>query len=145
VGIAENLLERTGDDAAVTRLLFYSALRNRELSGRFFRTYGQEKLDLLADYIRKAISNGQFRPLNPVLAARSFLGMIVYHYLVEEIFATAHRQALSTHAIAQQLTGIFLAGISSPGRVDSNGRKGSSAGLRARRRDETFVRVAAEP
>ena len=145
VGIAETLLERTGDDAAVTRLLFYSALRNRELSGRFFRAYGQEKLDLLADYIRRAIGNGRFRPLNPVLAARSFLGMIVYHYLVEEVFGTAHGQALSTRAIAQQLTAIFLAGIAPPGGVERQRRKASAVRLRASSRDKSFVTVVAEP
>src|SRR5215469_15785105 len=111
LAVAETLLERTGDDAAVTRLLFYSALRNRELSGRFFRTYGQEKLDMLADYIRAAVRGGRFRPVNPVVAARSFLGMIVYHYLVEEVFGASHVRGLKTQEVAEQLTDIFLEGI----------------------------------
>jgi TetR/AcrR family transcriptional regulator len=79
VAIAETLLDRTDDDAAVTRLLFYSALRNRELSHRFFRTYGQEKFETLADHIRVGIAAGRLRAVNPAIAARSFLGMIVYH------------------------------------------------------------------
>ena len=121
IAVAETLLERTEDDAAVTRLLFYSALRNRELSARFFRTYGQEKLDLLANYIRSAVSGRHLRAVNPVIAARSFLGMIVYHYLVEELFGVAHAQGLSTREVAEQLVGIFLEGLSKQRALRKNG------------------------
>ena len=128
VAVAETLLERSEDDAAVTRLLFYSALRNRELSTRFFRTYGQEKLDLLADYIRTAMRRNQIRSVNPVMAARSFLGMIVYHYLVEEVFGMPHAQRLSTPQMAEQLVGIFLDGISSHRTMARNGSAGKNNG-----------------
>jgi AcrR family transcriptional regulator len=131
LAIAETLLERSEDDAAVTRLLFYSALRNRELSSRFFRTYGQELLDLLADYIRVAMRGSHFRAVNPVVAARSFLGMIVYHYLVEEIFGVAHAQDLSTRELAQQLVAIFLEGVSHHRSMRKNGWAGKT-GLSAR-------------
>jgi hypothetical protein len=53
--------------------LFYSALRNRELSDRFFQTYAHENFELLSDFIRKGIEEGQFRAVEPVVAARSFL------------------------------------------------------------------------
>jgi AcrR family transcriptional regulator len=121
VAIAETLLDRTDDDAAVTRLLLYSALRNRELSERFFRTYGLEKLELLAAHIRVGIEAGHFRVVNPVIAARSFLGMIVYHYLVEEVFGVPRARALSPRELAEELVGIFLEGISVNQTVGKNG------------------------
>ncbi len=121
VAIAETLLDRTDDDAAVTRLLFYSALRNRELSHRFFRTYGQEKFETLADHIRVGIAAGRLRAVNPAIAARSFLGMIVYHYLVEEVFGVAHAQALSTRELAEELVSIFIEGISANRIITKNG------------------------
>jgi AcrR family transcriptional regulator len=121
VAIAETLLDRTDDDAAVTRLLLYSALRNRELSERFFRTYGLEKLELLAAHIRVGIEAGHFRVVNPVIAARSFLGMIVYHYLVEEVFGVPRARALSPRELAEELVGIFLEGISVNQTVSKNG------------------------
>jgi transcriptional repressor AefR-like protein len=74
VGITETLLDRTDDDAAVTRLLLTAPLRNPALSHRFFRAYGQEKLDLLASHICVGIEAGHFRAVNPAVAARSFLG-----------------------------------------------------------------------
>jgi AcrR family transcriptional regulator len=121
VAIAETLLDRTDDDAAVTRLLLYSALRNRELSERFFRTYGLEKLELLAAHIRVGIEAGHFRLVNPVIAARSFLGMIVYHYLVEEVFGVPRARTLSTRELAEELVGIFLEGVSVNQTVSKNG------------------------
>jgi AcrR family transcriptional regulator len=129
VAIAEILLDRTEDDAAVTRLLFYSALRNRDLSARFFQTYGHEKLQILAGCIRVGIRTGRLRMVNPVVAARCFLGMIVYHYLVEEIFGVPHTQALSTRELAEELVGMFLDGLSVKRTIAGNG---------ARQRTNTF-------
>jgi AcrR family transcriptional regulator len=130
VAIAETLLDRTDDDAAVTRLLFYSALRNRELSHRFFRTYGQEKFETLADHIRVGIAAGRLRAVNPAIAARSFLGMIVYHYLVEEVFGVPHAQALSTRELAEELVSIFIEGISANRIVTKNGAGRKTARVR---------------
>jgi AcrR family transcriptional regulator len=130
VAIAETLLDRTDDDAAVTRLLFYSALRNRELSHRFFRTYGQEKFETLADHIRVGIAAGRLREVNPAIAARSFLGMIVYHYLVEEVFGVPHAQALSTRELAEELVSIFIEGISANRVISKNGAGRKTARVR---------------
>jgi AcrR family transcriptional regulator len=130
VAIAETLLDRTDDDAAVTRLLFYSALRNRELSHRFFRTYGQEKFETLADHIRVGIAAGRLRAVNPAIAARSFLGMIVYHYLVEEVFGVPHAQALSTRELAEELVSIFIEGISANRIITKNGAARKTARVR---------------
>jgi AcrR family transcriptional regulator len=123
VAIAETLLDRTQEDAAVTRLLFYSALRNRELSERFFQTYGQEKFEMLADRIRISIRAGSLRIINPVVAARSFLGMIVYHYLVEEIFGVPAAPVRSSHELAVELVDLFLQGISVNRSIHKNGRR----------------------
>lgn len=131
VAIAETLLDRTDDDAAVTRLLFYSALRNRELSHRFFRTYGQEKIEMLADHIRVGIAAGHLRAVNPAIAARSFLGMIVYHYLVEEVFGVPHAQTLSTRELAEELVSIFIEGISANRIMSSNGAGRKSVRVRS--------------
>ena len=121
VEIAETLLDRTEDDAVVTRLLFYSALRNRELSHRFFQTYGQEKFEMLARLIRAGIGAGHFRKVNPVIAARAFLGTIVYGYLVQAVFGVDHAQELSKRELAVELVGIFLQGISANGIINKNG------------------------
>jgi len=110
-GIAETLLERTQEDTALTRLLLFSALRNAELSEQFFRTYVTDCYELLANYIRTGIERGRFRPLDPLLAARSFLGMVTYHFLVQEIFGGERHQQFDSRTVARQLAGMWLNGI----------------------------------
>jgi AcrR family transcriptional regulator len=128
IAIAEDLLNRTSDDTAVTRLLFFSALRNNELTDRFFRTYAQESFEMLAEVIREGMAKGRFRRVDPLIAARSFIGMVVYHYLVQEIFGGDRYQKFSVQRTAEELVDIFIGGIaiqpkSSNGNSHSNGRK----------------------
>jgi hypothetical protein len=42
--------------------------------------------DYLAGYIASRTREGAFRRVDPLLAAQSFIGMIVYHRLLHEIF-----------------------------------------------------------
>ena len=41
--------------------------------------------DYLAGYIQTRIDEGAFRPIDPLLAARAFIGMVVHHRLLHEI------------------------------------------------------------
>jgi AcrR family transcriptional regulator len=110
--VAEGLLNRTSEDAALTRLLLFSALRNPGLSDGFFRTYMAESFELVSAYFRKGIRGGRFRKLDPVVAARGFFGMIVYHYLVQELFAGDRYQQFDPRVLGRQLADIWLNGIS---------------------------------
>jgi len=121
--IAEAMLDRTAEDTAVTRLLFYSALRNRDLSERFFQTYAQEKFELLAEFIGRRIEAGEFRTADPMIAARSFLGTIIYHYLVEELLGGQRQRAFSVRELAEEVTDIFLGGMSAGKHSKANGTR----------------------
>ena len=77
---------------------------------------------MLASHIRAGIGAGHLRAVNPVIAARSFLGMIVYHYLVEEVFGVPHAQVLSTRELAEELVSIFIEGISANRIITKNGQ-----------------------
>jgi AcrR family transcriptional regulator len=125
--IAETWLRRTRKDAALSRLLFFSALRNRQLSDAFFRNYIVEAFDLLADYFRKAANRRRFRNVDPLVAARGFLGMIAYHNLVQELFGGNRYQRFDPHTLSLQLADLWLNGISakpSPAKV-GNGANGN--------------------
>jgi AcrR family transcriptional regulator len=121
VSIAEILLDRSADDAAVTRLLFYSALRNKELSDRFFETYAHEKFELLAEFLRKGIKHGRFRAVDPLTAAKAFLGMIIYHYLVQELFGGDRYQTVDARELANEVTDLFLDGVAAKKAPRTNG------------------------
>src|SRR5256712_3956767 len=75
-----------GADPSLLRLLLFSALEGHELSDMFFRNRHRVFYEFLAGYIARRAKEGPFRKVDPLLAAQSIIGMIVYHRLLHEIF-----------------------------------------------------------
>jgi len=135
--LALGLLQRREKEPKLSRLLFFTALENHELSHRFFRTYVAEYYELLADYIRQQIDRGVFRPIDPLLAARSFLGMVVYHGLVQNLFGGSSLHPFENRRVAEAISSIWLDGVVPRHRVKHEVapiRKRGSAARRPRSR-----------
>jgi AcrR family transcriptional regulator len=113
-GIAESLLDRTSEDADLTRLLLFSALRNSELSENFFRTYMAGIYEAIADFIGHGIKQRKFRKVDPMVAARAFMGMVSSHILLEELLSGPRKKTNSPCGLAKQLTDLWLNGMSLP-------------------------------
>src|SRR5579864_997140 len=109
---AENLLLRDEQDAALTRLLLFSALRPGERTQKFFRREIGESLNLLSEYIREGVERGTLRKIDPVIGARAFMGMVVYHNLLQELFGGAGHQNYDPRELGRQLANIWLNGVS---------------------------------
>ena len=77
----------------------------------FFDTYVQYQRMLLSDYIERRISEGAFKNVNPVLAARAFIGMVINYILVQEIFGEKKRRKIKREEVADTFVKIFLEGI----------------------------------
>ena len=93
------------------RMLLFTALENHKLSSRFFHTHIADLYEMLADYIRAEIEAGRFRPVDPLLAARGFLGMFVYHFMIQELFGGKKYQDLDIEEVSETLTDIWLRGM----------------------------------
>lgn len=128
--IACEFLSRNTRDTELTRLLWFTALENHTLSERFFHTYVAVYYEILAGYIKERIRNGSFRNIDPLLAARGFLGMVVYHFLIQELFSGEKYQKFNSEQVAETLTAIWLAGMRSP----LNGSNGHGNHFRAKRK-----------
>jgi TetR/AcrR family transcriptional regulator len=129
-GIAEEILQRNWADPGMSRLLFFSALENHRLSHRFFRTYIAERYEALAGFIRSRIRAGIFRRVDPLLAARGFLGMVVYHFLVQELFGGKRYQKFDPRQVSATLTDIWLEGMLTRGprgRLNGKARRNGSS------------------
>ena len=115
---------RPGVDPTLLRLLLFSALEGHELSDLFFAKHHKIFYDHLAAYIRLRIDEGAFRDVDPLLAARAFIGIVVHHRLLHEIFGVplhrSHDETVSTYV------DVFLNGLvrrmSAPGRNRRRGR-----------------------
>lgn len=120
--IAEDILRRNSADETLSRLLLFSALEEHTLSRRFFRTHVAERYELLARYIRRHIRSGRFRPADPLLAARGFLGMVVYHFLIQSLFGGPQGQRYDPRTVSDALASIWLHGM-----LGRNGRRSRSS------------------
>jgi len=108
VAVAKDLLNR---NVQLTRLLFYSVLEKHELSDRFFSTHVIAYHEILADYIREGIKTGRFRDMDPVLAARAFIGMFSYHYQIHELFGGKVVRHFDPDEVVNRLVDIWLEGM----------------------------------
>lgn len=142
--IAEKILQR---DTTLSRLLLFTALENHRLSHRFFRTHVAQYYEVLADYVQRGVAEGRFRSVDPMLAARGFLGMMIYHFLVQELFGGKRYQEFEAQEVCETLVGIWLDGMQprprrgtlgsgngdkGPGHNGRNGRAKSDMGKRQR-------------
>lgn len=112
--IAEDILRSNTEDPSLSRLLLFSALENHRLSHRFFRTYVADYYEVLAQHIRRRIRSGTFRHVDPLLAARGFLGMISYHFLIQELFGGKRYRRFDAERVTETLTDIWLEGMRAP-------------------------------
>jgi AcrR family transcriptional regulator len=108
VGVAEDMLNR---DTTLTRLLLFTTLEKHELSDRFFRMHVTRYFELLSEFIRRQIEQGRFRPVDPVLAARGFVGMLVHHFNVQELYGGKKHQQFDAHEVSRTMVDIWLRGV----------------------------------
>jgi TetR/AcrR family transcriptional regulator len=124
--IAEDLLNRHRGDPSRSRLLLFTALENHQLSERFFQTYIAKYYEVLAEHIALRIGEGAFRPVDPLLAARGFLGMVVYHFWIQDLFGGKRHQKFDPHQVCQTLADIWLRGVQpGPEKRNGNSRNGN--------------------
>ncbi|MBI4463797.1 MAG: TetR/AcrR family transcriptional regulator [Acidobacteria bacterium] len=120
--IAEKILSHAEEDPRLMRLLLFSALENHRLAHRFFQSYIAGRYEMLAGYIRRRVQDGAFRAVDPHLAARSFVGMVVYYALVQELFGGKLWRRFDTKHVSQTLTEIWLEGMKTQDKRPSGSR-----------------------
>lgn len=111
-GVAETMIQRSRKEPELGRLVLFSALERHSLSQRFFRTYIADYWDLLAEYIRGRMRAGEFKTFNPLLAARSFIGMVGHYILMQGLFGAGKYQQFDDRVVCRTLARIWLGGMS---------------------------------
>ena len=121
--VALQVLERRSKDQTLSRLLLFSALEKHELSERFFRNYVADYFEVLTRFVRKGIAGGRFRSVDPLLAARGFLGMVIYHSWIQELYGGKKVQEFDPRVVSRTLADIWLAGMRPTGKERNPRRK----------------------
>ncbi len=109
--IAGGVLDRAARRPALIRLLYFCALERHTLYRRFFRTYVTANWDVLAKYIRGRMRAGDFRKVNPMLAARSFTSMVGHFYVMQNLFGAKEFQPFNDRTVCRTMAEIWLHGM----------------------------------
>lgn len=131
--IAKTIVEGA-PDSHLMRLILFSALENHELSDMFFQNHIKVFYDFLASYIEQRSQEKAFKSLPPMVAARAFMGMLIYHRLLSVLFRAELPQ--SSEEIVNTFVPIFMQGLKAPtkkGPVQSK-KRGISGKTQKRKR-----------
>jgi len=109
--IAERMLDKCGKDSDFIRLLHFSALEGHELSDMFFSTYVEYVNMLLCDYIESRITDRAFKNVNPHCASQAFIGMVINHIIVQELFGEKKKNKIKNEELVKTFVTVFLEGI----------------------------------
>lgn len=108
--LAGAIFSRYEEDPAFIRLLLFSILERHELAGMFYERRMVRIYDLVAGYIRRRVREGAFRPVDPRIAARAFIGMVAEHGTTDALFGRPAARS-GRQRIIRQLVDLFLSGI----------------------------------
>ncbi|HEX8493550.1 MAG TPA: TetR/AcrR family transcriptional regulator [Pyrinomonadaceae bacterium] len=128
--LAAAMLQHHEHDPEFLRLLLYSALEGHELFEMFWNKNVHEMAHFICSYIGARQKAGALREIEPMVAGRAFIGMIVYHSLVTTLFDKSRTLLdIQTDRAAHEFTEIFLRGVttaSAPSRARVGKRAAST-------------------
>ena len=111
-GLALQALEQHDSDPEFQRLLLHSALEEHQLAQMFWEKFVLRVYKFLGAYIRERQRDGAFIEIDPRVVVRGFIGMIVHHSLVNNLWDRQHRLLrISNKKAAREFTTILLHGI----------------------------------
>ncbi|MCR4286994.1 MAG: TetR/AcrR family transcriptional regulator [Deltaproteobacteria bacterium] len=109
--IAVFLLDEHQKDPSLLRLLTYSALEQQSFSELFIKTRGLDLLEFLERHIRELEAKGEIRAVDPVLAARAFMGMTVHYSIAQELYGFKRYFTRPNELVAKTFVDIFFEGL----------------------------------
>jgi len=116
-GLARGILERGQADPEFLRILTFTALEGHALAEPFFAARVRSLHEFLAGYLARRIREGAFRPVDPALAARAFLGM-VFDQLNARVVFQQDAASPATSEVVDSFVALFLGGIRASGAGD---------------------------
>lgn len=118
-GLARAMMQHHEQDTEFMRLLSHAALEEHQLVELFFDRNVRQMYDLLGGYIRERQRDGALRQIEPAVAVRAFLGMIIHHSLNNTLWDKRRTLLdIPNERAAQAFTDILLHGLARAPRKD---------------------------
>jgi AcrR family transcriptional regulator len=110
-GLARTLIGRVEADPAFIRILLFTALEGHSLAEPFFAARVRRIREFLSGYVARRIEAGAFRAVDPVIAARAFLGMVSDYINVRVVFQQQAAYPQPIEEVVETFVSLFLTGI----------------------------------
>jgi AcrR family transcriptional regulator len=111
LGLALVLLRRVEQDPSLLRLLLFSALEGHDMARPFQERRIRRLREFLSRYVARRQREGAFRSVDPALAARTFIGMVVDHLIARHVFDQRDAREQPPEEVAEAFVSIFLDGV----------------------------------
>ena len=134
--VAREVLDRRAQDQTLSRLLLFSALEKHELSERFFRNYIANYFDVLARFVQRRDCRGTISQGRSAAGGARFLGMVVYHSWIQELYGGKKVQDFDLHVVSRTLARIWLAGSADREEIGARAANQSFAAQEAPRKHQ---------
>jgi TetR/AcrR family transcriptional regulator len=124
--LAFHMLEFHERDDTAMRLLLYSALEGHELAEMIARNHILKTHQQMAEYVKKRMAAGVFRRMDPMVAVRCFMGMIIVQVMNKKFFLCAEGQMtpnITNRQAAAAFTDLFLASMTNHDSVGGRPRR----------------------
>ncbi len=112
VGFATYMINRYKEDPSFGRLLLFGALEERRFSDIFMKSKGMETYQFIVEHLKKLSKRGAVRKVDPELAARAFMGMVIHYAMAQEIYGFKRFFNRPTEEVASVFVDIYMNGIS---------------------------------
>jgi len=130
-GLALDALEHHDCDPEFQRLLLHSALEEHELADMFWEKFVRRVYHSLGGYIRARQREGAILDVEPALVVRAFVGMVMHHSLVNNLWDRKRSLLnVSNQTAAREFANILLHGVARA--VESSARLSLSASKSSR-------------
>lgn len=89
-----------------------------ELRQEVYRKLAMPVAGIVEQYIQAQIDSGLFRPVNPVIVTRMFIGAIIINFAMKLANLDPRYEEISSDALIEELASLFMGMLLNPERVD---------------------------
>jgi AcrR family transcriptional regulator len=96
---------------ALFQIMIGEVLRFPQLREALYRAIIGPVFDVLVRYMQRQIELGTLRPHDPMIGVRSFVGMLMAHIMLREVFRQPEASSVSHDTVVTQVVDTFLNGL----------------------------------
>ena len=109
--IVETFIQSIGKEKAFMRLMLFSGLEDHRLSTEFLERRIGQVMPHIAKYFGRRVASGAFRKIDPRIAMRALIGMVLHYLLTLEIFKMPEAMRVTEEEAIDGFGRVFLEGV----------------------------------